>query len=494
MGEVSMRNALERISFYAVRDSLKKQLKKGQMSYKQTYLLGLLKSLLKHIEKGESIPRAQLINVCNIVSTCDNQIDIPDCPAKAKFSGLSEYMFKAEGLDIDNVSKPELPTLLEETRSDTIMLFPSTPEVDEKSIIVSDLISFPSQETSPLQETPRIGRLMLNLRLYVRLRGSFRGVADLMGISPSTSYEWVKSFGVISIELLSFLGVIRFSGTLCIDDKWIKITEIKRKSKGKKKFGYAFIAIDPVTLDVLHVQVFEQNGPGTFNLFLIELKMKGIYPRRIITDLAIGYSQAIVDVFGKKVLHHHCFFHFKQNLHTHLDKAFGFGKYLAHKPRRLHLKKQLQDIIYNVVDPSSRKTCRKNYQNLSTVKSAYLSIWPQSKAVFDFLDRHFEKLINARENHKVVLTNNPAELFFRNFAQHYKTMAGFETVESACNYLRVFQLVYRFSNLDDEIDDLTRRGKCPLSLAGYQNIESMPFYRYLNQPLLQNFTPSIYLN
>lgn len=493
MGEVSMRNALERISFHAVRDSLKKKLQKGQMSYKETYLLELLKSLLKHIEKGENIPMAQLINVCNVVSACNNQMDIPDCPSKIKFSGLSEYLFKAESLDSASVSKPKLPTLLEETMSNT-MLFPSTLVVDEKNSIVSDLLSFPPQETSPSQETSRIGRLMLNLHLYVKLRGSFRRVADLMGISPSTAYEWVKAFGVLSLELLSFLGVIRFSGTLCIDDKWIKIAEIKRKSKGKKKFGYAFIALDPVTLDVLHVQVFEQNGADIFKLFLLELQMKGIYPRRIITDLAIGYSQAIVDVFGKKVLHHHCFFHFKQNLHTHLDKTFGFDKYLSHKPRRLHLKKQLQDIIYNVVDPSSRKTCRKNYQNLSTVKTAYLSVWPQSKAVFDFLDRHFEKILNARENHKVVLTNNPAELFFRNFAQHYKTMAGFETVESARNYLRVFQLVYRFSNLDDEIDDLTRRGTCPLSLAGYQNIESMPFYRYLNQPLLKNFTPSIALN
>lgn len=332
---------------------------------------------------------------------------------------------------------------------------------------------------------------MLNLRLYVSLRGSYRRVANLMGIATSTSYEWVKLFGQISCNLLAFIGVIRFSGTLCIDDKWIKIAQIKQESQGKRKFGYAFFAIDPVTLDLLHVEVFDKNGADAFKLFLLSLRAQGIRPYRIITDLAGGYSDVIAEVFGEKVLHHHCLFHFKQSIYKHLDKAFGLNTDIAHKPRRLHLKKQLEALIFNVVDASARKTCYKHYQNLEPIKKAYLSIWPKSKPVFDCLDRHFDKILNARENHKVVLTNNTAELVIRNFTQHYKTMAGFETIQSARNYLLIFQLVYRFSKLDDEIQDINRRGKSPLSLAGYQDIESMPFYRYLNQPLLQNFIPSI---
>ncbi len=461
LSEVSVRHALERIPFYLVRDSLKKQLQKRQLTYRICYLSDLLRTVLQRQERGEQIPKAELIRAYHVIEAT-SQPPVTKSPRKQrKIQELTQKLFS--------------PCLAKEQNSETSESH--GPKVIEEQTM---------QETS--NET---GRLMLNLRLYVGMCGSFRSVAGLIGISPSTSYQWVALFAEIAVNLSAFIGVVRFSGTLCIDDKWIKIAEITKTQTGKRKFGYAFFAIDPVTGDLVCVEVFDKNGSDSFKAFLLTLRADGIRPRRIITDLANGYSQVIEEVFGKKVLHHHCLFHFKQNIFDHLDKAFGRYSRIKNCPRRLLLKRQLQKLIFDVVDPKSRKTCRKRYENLQPIKQAYLSVWPKSKCVFNCLDRHFEKILNARENHKVVLTNNPAELLIRNFTQHYKTMAGFETIDSARNYLRVFQLVYRFSKFDSGIDDLNRRGKSPLSLAGYDNIEQMPFYRYLNQPLLENFIPSI---
>lgn len=464
LGEVSVRHAFERIPFYLVRDSLKKQLEKGQLTYRLCYLSDLLRAVLQRQERGEAMPKSQLLKAYHVVDVTSKSPDAKSPRQECKIQKLTQNLFSAA------LAKGENPQTYESFESTRIaeQSLPQDPSINDS-----------------------MGRLMLNLRMYVSLHGSFRRVAGLLGISPSTCYQWVVMFAQVAQHLAAFIGVVRFSGTLCIDDKWIKIAEITRTQTGKRKFGYAFFAIDPLTGDLLHVEVFDKSGADSFKAFLLSLRAQGIHPKRIITDLASGYSEVIAEVFDKKVLHHHCLFHFKQAIFEHLDRVFGRDFRIEKCERRLHLKKQLAKLIFDVVDHKSRKTCRQRYQDLQPMKEAYLAVWPKSKCVFDCLERHFDKILNARENHKLILTNNPAELIIRNFTQRYKTMAGFETIDSARNYLRVFQLVYRFSKLDNEIDDLNRRGKSPLSLAGYDNIEKMPFYRYLNEPLLGSFSPFI---
>ena len=113
---------------------------------------------------------------------------------------------------------------------------------------------------------------------------------------------------------------------------------------------------------------------------------------------------------------------------------------------------------------------------------------PAAKCIFDFLERHYPKLVNAVENPLIPLTNNTVELVIRRFDQHYQNMCGFDSIETARKYLRVFELSYRFTpfakdNRSVKGRELDIRGKCPLELAGY-DISQMPLARILRRQLL----------
>ena len=76
----------------------------------------------------------------------------------------------------------------------------------------------------------------------------------------------------------------------------------------------------------------------------------------------------------------------------------------------------------------------------------------------------------------------------RRFDQHYQNMCGFDSIETARKYLRVFELAYRFTPFakDNRLvkgRKLDIRGQCPLELAGY-DISQMPLARILRGQLL----------
>jgi hypothetical protein len=78
-----------------------------------------------------------------------------------------------------------------------------------------------------------------------------------------------------------------------------------------------------------------------------------------------------------------------------------------------------------------------------------------------------EPLVNVIESQHIPVTKNATEQVIRIFNQHYKTFCGFESLESARLYLRVFEKVYRFTPFFDDAQE-RMRGKCPLELAGYE--------------------------
>ena len=119
------------------------------------------------------------------------------------------------------------------------------------------------------------------------------------------------------------------------------------------------------------------------------------------------------------------------------------------------------------------------------LRSAYVTKTPESACVFDSLERHFPKLVNAIESADIPRTNNATELVIRRFDQHYQGMCGLDTIESAQVYLRLFELVYRLTPfMDDNPGD--KAGKCPLELAGY-DLKALPiadFFINLKLPAL----------
>ncbi|MGB0385202.1 MAG: hypothetical protein ACPGWR_10295 [Ardenticatenaceae bacterium] len=105
-------------------------------------------------------------------------------------------------------------------------------------------------------------------------------------------------------------------------------------------------------------------------------------------------------------------------------------------------------------------------------RSSYVEQNPKAASIFDSLERHWPKLLNAIESTIVPKTNNAVELVIRRFDQHYTNFCGFDTIESARTYLGVFEKAYRFTPFTDDANDRIR-GKCPLELAGY-DISRLP--------------------
>ena len=116
-------------------------------------------------------------------------------------------------------------------------------------------------------------------------------------------------------------------------------------------------------------------------------------------------------------------------------------------------------------------------------RTTFVAQTPQAKTIFDFLERHWPKLVNAVESRIIPTTNNATEEVIRIFTQHYKTFCGFENIDSAQLYLGVFEKVYRFTPFSNDAQARIR-GKCPLELAGYK-VHKLPMSQLFRGLTLQ---------
>ena len=333
---------------------------------------------------------------------------------------------------------------------------------------------------SHILDEHQFAKACLMLRLTMQLRGSYREVGRLLGVSASTVFAQLSHIAETTRCWEEILGVTRFSGTLCIDEKFVKVAELKWTSK--RRFGYLFFAVDPQSGDLLHIEIFASRGQDAVEAFLTALKVRGIVPEVIMTDLMSAYDQAIRNVFGRQVTIAKCHFHFKQNIFEHMRKQFG-------KKDIPELAKQLKNDIFMVVDYASKKSIVHWYNELLKLKPRYLEREPRLSHLFYCLDSYLPHLLRVIGNPRVtIMTNNSAEQAIRNFNQRYKLTAGFETLQTAQRHAQLFQLVYRFSPYSQDAQD-HKRGKTPLELAGY-DICHMPIYQYLTEPLLFNLEPA----
>jgi transposase-like protein/transposase len=338
----------------------------------------------------------------------------------------------------------------------------------------------PDNEHLLQEETYARGCLML--RLVMGLCGSYRAVADLLGTSKSVIYDELTRFAYMTLHWQEILGPVRFSGTLCLDEKYVRIAELK-KSNPKYPFAYLFFAVDPATYDLLHIEIFASRDSENAALFLRQLKAKGIYPTTIMTDLTSCYDSAVREVYGRSVTLARCHFHFKKNIFDHLHKQFG-------KKNIPEIAQEVKDKIFHVVDAKARKTIRKRNQALLAEKDQYLAREPRLLPMFTCLSHYLPHLLRVLENPRVTIsTNNDCERVIRNFNQRYKTMKRFKTLETARRHAQLFQLFYRFTPLSQDVENDAKRGKAPLQIAGY-HIEEMPIFQYLTAPLLFNIKPA----
>ena len=155
--------------------------------------------------------------------------------------------------------------------------------------------------------------------------------------------------------------------------------------------------------------------------------------------------------------------HALQDAHKHIKEVYGTD-YVE----------TLREEIDHIFDARTQRTARRRYEQVLAQRETLVAQTPEAKAIFEFLERHWPKLVNAIESRIIPTTNNATEEVIRIFTQHYrrcptgcKTFCGFKNIETARLYLGVFEKVYRFTPFSNDAQKRIR-GKCPLELAGYE--------------------------
>jgi len=304
------------------------------------------------------------------------------------------------------------------------------------------------------------------LQQYEWSHSVYRCTSHMLGVSKMTVYRWVSGFGYQLLPVAALFGVVRSSGVVGIDEKYVLVPKNDKPESDMRRWMYVYLAVDSYTYDLLHIEIYPYNTKQSARAFLLALRAKGYHPRVIVTDLRADYRDVVALVFSGAI-HHECIFHALQDVHEHLKAAYG-SNYAEKHP---HVA-ALRDDINRIFDARTKRTAWRRYQDVMAQRQAFVSQTPDAAAVFDFLDRHSLSLINAIESQHIPTTNNATEQVIRIFTQHYKTFCGFESIETARLYLAVFEKAYRFTPFSDDAQERIR-GKCPLELAGYE-VQKLP--------------------
>lgn len=304
------------------------------------------------------------------------------------------------------------------------------------------------------------------VQLYAWAGSTYRRTATALGIKSGRAYQWVAAFGQALLPVAALFGVVRSSGVVGVDEKWVQIPDKAERGQGRsprgtaKRWMYVYLAVDVHTYDLLHIAVYPHNTQAAARTFLLALKAKGYRPRVIVTDLRIDYGPAIASTFPQAT-HHECIFHALQWWSRQFKLVYG-RDYARTHPLAAQLKKD----IHHIFQAQTKRTAQKRYEQVIALRPRYVQQTPDAAVIFDSLQRHWPKLVNSIESRIIPSTNNATEMVVGRFDQLYQNFCGFDSIESTRIFLAVFEKVYRFTPFSDDAQPRIR-GQSPLQLAGY---------------------------
>jgi hypothetical protein len=324
---------------------------------------------------------------------------------------------------------------------------------------------------------------LLAVEVYAALLSTQRRGARMLGVSAATVYHWLAAVSPAALSLAAYLGAVRTSGVVGLDDKWVRVCSPSavrpHGQRPRAVWRYAYFAVDVYSADLLALELYPEHSDQAVRLFLLELKAKGLSPRVVVSDLDPAYGRMLPLVFPQAV-HHECLFHALQNAFHQMTRVYG-RHYVDTHPETV----PLQTALTQLFQAHTQKTVRQRFAELQALRAEFVTRTPDIACVFDSLDSHFPKLVNAIESPLIPRTNNATELVIRRFDQHYQGMCGFDSFESAQVYLRLFELVYRLTPFMND-NRGAKRGRSPLELAGY-DLQALPiadFFAHLKLPAI----------
>jgi transposase-like protein len=301
---------------------------------------------------------------------------------------------------------------------------------------------------------------LLAWQMYVWGESTYRRTGSALGVYSMTAWRWVSAFGHDLLPIAALFGVVRSSGVVGIDEKYVLVPKNDKPEREMRRWMYVYLAVDVWTYDLLHIAIYAHNNQASAQAFLLALRAKGYHPTVIVTDLRQDYGPLISQLFPQ-AQHHLCIFHALQQVQWHVKTVYGVN-YTQEYPAA----QQLKEEIYAVFGTYSRDEAQRRFDAVLNLKAVYVKTTPQSVVIFDFLERHWPKLVNAIGDDLIPLTNNAVEMVIRRFDHHYQNFCGFESLNSAQRYLAVFEKVYRLTPFSQDAQPRIR-GRSPLQLAGY---------------------------
>ena len=309
--------------------------------------------------------------------------------------------------------------------------------------------------------------------LYCGLGLSIGQVSALVKRSKSVVYRSLVLLGKALETLDLYPPAQTFSGVLGLDEKWVKIPKSfsKEDQAAGKKWRYAHFAVDALTGDIIHVDIFDTSDAVNARAFLVAIRAMGIRPKTVVTDMWAGYESVIRETFGPHVIHHYCLFHHLQAVRARLQEYCG--KQWNQSP----LLRELVQNVDHIYDCGDVRTAKDRLQKVLAMRPRLEASHPEAVPLLDVLEKRFPKVSNALGNQSIPTTNNVTERVIKAFNRHYKRMAGLESIPTARDQLALFRFFYRLTPQRERVKK-EERGKCPLELAGFK-IRGTPLGDYV---------------
>lgn len=285
--------------------------------------------------------------------------------------------------------------------------------------------------------------------LVFEVRGSLRRSADYItfvngagGPAWTTVLNWIRKAGreVVALETLF---PIRWSGTLGIDEKWVKLFN---------KWIYIYKAIDMKTGFPILEMVFPSCNKDNAKAVLLEIKARGYLPKIIVTDLIRDYDKAVEDLFPN-AKHQRCLFHAEKAAHELIRKYLGED---WHKKTKEQIWVLLRALF-------SAKTLVEVESELARFLWAREFFPDEAQPIFNLIERIAEDIKNPKKNSEIPTTNNATESAIKEFDILYSTKFGYSSIVALQEFLNGYNVYQRFHKYASG----PFKGRCPLEITGY---------------------------
>jgi len=293
-------------------------------------------------------------------------------------------------------------------------------------------------------------------RMHFEERMSYRVIAKRINekFSINTTASQVCKFVNEIAELTkSSLGIKSdfspiWEGNLTVDDKYISI-------HGKKCL--TLVAIDS-SGDVVHYElIWGEAGQDKYDDFFLFIKEVLKYPAKsITTDLDIMLAKSVSKVYGEKILYQKCIKHALAAVEVIIEYRPVTREYFKQKKALGDLVQQNKELIESYTEKKTTRDIVKSlfYSTNSkdsdlimlNIKEGYGQKYPK---LIEFINRHIKNLLTHQKDSTVQKTNNRAENLNKQIERRLKTIEGFQTANTAFNYLILYINYIRFRAYTD---------------------------------------------